>query len=85
MAKPTSKTTQTMTGEELGRKLLQSVREMQAGKAARATQVTLNDVTTARLRTGLSQAQFAKALRISPARFKSGNKAAANPPVLHRR
>lgn len=26
-----------MTGEELGEKLLQSVREMKAGKAARAT------------------------------------------------
>lgn len=54
-----------MTGEELGEKLLQSVREMKAGKAARATQVAPNEVAAARLRTGLSQAQFAQVLHIS--------------------
>ena len=42
-----------MTGTELGHKLLKSVKEMQAGKAARQ-------------KTGLSQAMFAKALQISP-------------------
>lgn len=52
--------------EELGKKLLQSVREMKAGKAARTTQVTPNEVAAARMKTGLSQAQFAKALQISP-------------------
>jgi putative transcriptional regulator len=52
-------------GEELGRKLLQSVREMKAGKAARITQITPNDVAAARLKTGLSQADFAQALHIS--------------------
>lgn len=54
-----------MSGEELGKKLLQSVLEMKAGKAARVTQVEANEVAAARLRTGLSQAQFAKALHIS--------------------
>ena len=54
-----------MTGEELGEKLLQSVREMKAGKAARATQVAPNEVAAARLKTGLSQSQFAQALHIS--------------------
>lgn len=58
-------TKNSMTGEELGQKLLSSVREMKAGKAARATQVTPNEVAAARMQTGLSQAQFAKALRIS--------------------
>ena len=54
-----------MTGEELGEKLLQSVREMKAGKAARATLVAPNQVAAARLKTGLSQSQFAQALHIS--------------------
>ena len=54
-----------MSGEELGKKLLQSVREMKAGKAARVTRVAPNEVAAARQKTGLSQAQFAKALRIS--------------------
>jgi putative transcriptional regulator len=55
-----------MTGEELGEKLLRSVKEMKAGKAARATQVAPNEVAAARLKTGLSQSQFAQALHISP-------------------
>jgi putative transcriptional regulator len=52
-------------GEALGLKLLQSVREMKAGKVARVTQVSLNEVAQARQNTGLSQAQFAEALHIS--------------------
>jgi putative transcriptional regulator len=47
-------------GEALGLKLLQSVREMNAGISARVTQVELNDVAQARQCTGLSQAQFAE-------------------------
>ena len=54
-----------MTGHELGEKLLQSVSEMKAGKAARATVIAPNDVAAARLKTGLSQSQFAQALHIS--------------------
>lgn len=54
-----------MTGKELGEKLLQSVREMQAGTVARATQVAPNEVAAARLKTGLTQAQFAQVLHIS--------------------
>lgn len=52
-------------GEALGLKLLQSVREMKAGTAARVTRVELNEVAQARQNTGLSQAQFAEALHIS--------------------
>ena len=55
-----------ITGEELGNKLLQSVKEMQAGKAARVTQIAANEVAAARLKTGLSQILFAQALQISP-------------------
>lgn len=52
-------------GEALGLKLLQSVREMKAGQAARVTTVESNEVSEARQSTGLSQAQFAQALGIS--------------------
>ena len=60
------KTTKAKTsGEEFGLKLLQSVREMKAGKFARVTQVEVNEVVQARQSTGLSQADFASALSIS--------------------
>ena len=52
-------------GEELGLKLLKSVKEMKAGDKARSTKVAPNPVAAARLKTGLSQAQFAKVLHIS--------------------
>ncbi len=54
-----------MTGEELGSKLLQSVKQMKAGSRARITQVMQNEVLEARSKTGLTQAQFAQALHIS--------------------
>ena len=53
------------SGEELGLKLLQSVREMKARRFARTTQVEVNEVVQARRSTGLSQAEFASALSIS--------------------
>ena len=53
------------SGEELGRKLLQSVREMKARRFARATDVQVNEVVEARQSTGMSQAEFASALSIS--------------------
>lgn len=56
---------QIMSGEGLGEKLLQSVREMQASNAARVRKVEPNEVAKARLKTGLSQTQFALALQIS--------------------
>jgi putative transcriptional regulator len=53
------------TGEEIGLKLLQSVREMKTRTFARATAVDVNDVVQARHGTGLSQSEFATALNIS--------------------
>ncbi|MEK6787798.1 MAG: helix-turn-helix domain-containing protein [Pseudomonadota bacterium] len=53
------------TADELGRKLFESVRQMQSGQIGRSTLVTPNQVAEARLRTGLSQTQFAQALNIS--------------------
>ena len=52
-------------GEELGLKLLQSVREMRAGNFARVTEVEVNAVVQARQSTGMTQAEFASALSIS--------------------
>lgn len=51
--------------EELGQKLLQSVREMKARQFARVTEVKVNEVVQARQGTGLSQSEFASALSIS--------------------
>ena len=53
------------SAEELGLKLLRSVREMNARKFARVTEVEVNAVVRARQSTGLSQAEFASALSIS--------------------
>ena len=62
----TRKTTKaSSSGEVLGLKLLQSVREMKARTFARATEVEVNEVVQARQSTGLSQAEFASALSIS--------------------
>ncbi len=55
----------TMTGDELGRKLLASVRQMKAGKAARTTQVEVPPIVAARNASGLSQSQFAGLLGVS--------------------
>ena len=60
-----TKHVETMSGEELGNKLLSSIKEMKAGKAARATKFVANEVASARLTTGLSQAEFAQVLQIS--------------------
>ena len=61
----TRKAKPSTSGEVLGLKLLQSVREMKAGKFARVTQVAINEVVEARQSTGMSQAEFASALHIS--------------------
>jgi putative transcriptional regulator len=48
-----------------GERLLKSVREMKAGKAARTSVVEPSDVALARQNIGLSQAEFAELLCIS--------------------
>ena len=78
MTKRISKT-QPSSGEDLGKKLLQSIREMKSGKIARATQVAPNQVAAARLKTGLSQAQFAQALHISPRTLQEWEQGRRNP------
>ena len=62
----TRKTTKVRSaGEELGLKLLESVRQMKARNFARATEVAVNEVVEARQSTGMSQSEFASALSIS--------------------
>jgi len=53
------------SAEELGLKLLQSVREMKARKFERVTEVEVNEVVQARQSIGLSESEFASALSIS--------------------
>ncbi|WP_240454177.1 helix-turn-helix domain-containing protein [Halomonas sp. NO4] len=54
-----------MTGEELGNKLLESVRQMKRGEAARETQVEVPKAAEVRHRMGLSQKEFADLLDVS--------------------
>ncbi|MDR1463628.1 MAG: helix-turn-helix domain-containing protein [Azoarcus sp.] len=56
-----------MTGTELGQKLLESVRQMKAGKIARVTAANSGVAlaATARQRTGFSQSAFASLLGVS--------------------
>ena len=53
--------TKAITGEELGQKLLNAVREMKAGLG----KVVYSPVTDAREKSGLSQSQFAALLGVS--------------------
>jgi len=51
--------------ETFKRDLLESVRQMRSGKAARTTQVKIPDAAQARARVGMSQQQFAALLGVS--------------------
>lgn len=53
-------------GRDIGDELLQAIRDVKGGKFGARYQVEANDVVKARLKSGLSQAQFAAALHISP-------------------
>jgi putative transcriptional regulator len=53
------------SGEVLGLKLLESVRQMKARNFGRVTEVAVNEVVEARQSTGMSQSEFASALSIS--------------------
>lgn len=58
-------TNDVMTGGELGQKLLESVRQMKRGEAARVTHVEVSEAVEARNRVGLSQNDFANLLGVS--------------------
>lgn len=50
----------------IGEELLEAVRDVKAGRHGATYAVEANDIVAARLKTGLSQRQFASALQISP-------------------
>lgn len=50
---------------DIGKELLQAIRDVKAGRYGDRYEVKANDVVAARLRTRLSQGQFAAALSIS--------------------
>ncbi len=50
----------------IGQELLQAIRDVKAGRYGAKYKVEANEIIAARLQTGLSQSQFAAALRISP-------------------
>jgi len=50
---------------DIGSELLQAIRDVKAGKHGAKYNVEANDIVAARLKSGLSQAQFAAALQIS--------------------
>ena len=64
MAKPTT-TTADQEMEQFQNDLLQSVRQMKAGKSARKSTVTLTPAAQARSKVGVSQAAFAQLLGVS--------------------
>ena len=51
---------------DIGAELLQAIRDVKAGKYGAKYKVDANDIVAARVKSGLSQSQFAAALRISP-------------------
>lgn len=56
----------TMSGKQLGEKLLASVKEMKRGKPVRTTRIELTGAAEARAKVGLSQSRFAELIGISP-------------------
>jgi putative transcriptional regulator len=54
------------TKRNIGEELLQAIRDVKAGRHGASYKVEANDIVAARLKTGLSQSQFASALKISP-------------------
>jgi putative transcriptional regulator len=50
---------------DVGQELLRAIRDVKAGRYGARYRIQANEVVAARLRSGLSQAQFAAALRIS--------------------
>ena len=62
----TAKQTRKNTAKrDLGAELLQSVKQMKAGRAAKVHKVAVSPVISARMKSGLSQSAFAKLMGVS--------------------
>ena len=53
-------------GRNIGEELLLAIRDVKAGRVGQSYTVEPNEIIATRLKCGLSQTQFAKALHISP-------------------
>lgn len=58
-------TEQKLSGEDIGLKLLESVRQMKSGVATRTTRVEVPPIAATRNAIGFSQSQFAELLGVS--------------------
>lgn len=65
--------------EQFQADLLQSTREMKAGRAARATRVEPTEASVARAKVGLSQSEFAGLLGVSVRTYQDWEQGRRNP------
>ena len=71
--------------ETFNRDLLESVKQMRHGQAARVTRVKVPKAAEARSRVGLSQQDFARLLGVSARTLQDWEQAAVNPQAQPRR
>ena len=80
MAKMTEKALRARDAKrDIGEELLQAVREMKAGKAARVHHFKVSDILEARMRVGLSQEKFANVLGVSTRTLQGWEQGRRNP------
>lgn len=80
MAKMTEKALRARDAKRnIGEELLQAVREMKAGKAARVHDFKVPDILEARMRVGLSQEKFANVLGVSTRTLQGWEQGRRNP------
>ena len=70
---------------DVWQEVLDGVREIKAGGGKRKKVGPTSHVVNVRLKSGLSQAQFAAALGVSNAPWSSGSRVGASPPARHKR
>lgn len=64
---------------DIGMELLQAIRDVKSGRYGTAYEIEPNPIAATRLRCGLSEVQFAAALRVSPRTLRRWEKGLAKP------